>query len=121
MESCLLFHSKLRFLDKNSSLVFKSRCQIESFSYISQWNLVCTFIQSYEFLIRIQDMFSNLDSRRQIESFVTYLTWEFCLLFHSKLSVFDKNSRLVFKSRCQIESFFTHLTMESCLLLHSKL
>ena len=90
-------------------------------SHISQWNLVCSFIQSYEFLIRIQDLFSNLDSRRQIESFVTYLTWEFCLLFHSKLSVFDKNSRLVFKSRCQIESFFTHLTMESCLLLHSKL
>ena len=41
--------------------------------------------------------------------------------FHSKLSVFYKNSRLVFKSRCEIESFVTYLTMESCLLFHSKL
>ena len=58
----LEFKSCFQILDAKSNL----------FSYISQWNLVCSFIQSYEFLIRIQDSFSNLDSRRQIESFVTY-------------------------------------------------
>ena len=77
---------------KNSSLVFKSRCE-NLFSHISQWNPVCYFIQSYEYLIRIHDLFSNLDSTRcKIESFVTKL---FC----------------PFKSRCKLECYVTYLKM----------
>ena len=92
MKSCWLFYSKLRFLYKNSSLVVKSRCE-NLFSHISQWNPVNSFIQSYEYLIRIQDLFSNLDfTRCKIESFVTKL---FC----------------PFKSRCKLECFVTYLKM----------
>ena len=59
MKSCLLFHLKLWIFEKNSSFVFKSRCQIGFFSLISQWNFVCSSLQSY-FSEWISDMNSSL-------------------------------------------------------------
>ena len=161
--------------------------------HISQWNLACSFIQSYEFFIRIQVLFSNphvkLDllshipqwnlvcssiqntfqnGRKyltgcQTESLVAFLIMEPSVLFHSKLwmlnwwtnwifclishnGIFIKSylsawipggfvwifdlygfhygyefKSCPFKVRCQIESFVTYLTMQFCFLFHSKL
>ena len=63
MKSGWLFYSKLRFLYKNSSLFSNLDVKLILLSHISQWNLVCSFIQIYDFFIRIQVLLSNLDVR----------------------------------------------------------
>ena len=65
--------------------------------------------------------FCPFKSRCPIETFPAYLKMKYCLLFHLKLWIFEKNSSFVFKSRCQIGSFVTYLTMEFCLFFSSKL
>ena len=105
MESCLLFYSKLRFVYKNSSLVFKSRdVKLNLLSHISQWNLVC-----FHSKLSVFDKNSRLvfKSRCEIESFVTYLTMKSCWLFYSKLRFLYKNS-----------SLFSNLDVKLILLSH---
>ena len=65
--------------------------------------------------------FCPFKSRCPIETFPAYLKMKYCLLFHLKLWIFEKNPSFVFKSRCQIGSFVTYLTMEFCLFFSSKL
>ena len=93
-----------------------SDVKLNLLSHISQCNFVCCFIQSY-----LPLKFCPFKSRCPIETFPAYLKMKYCLLFHLKLWIFEKNSSFVFKSRCQIESFSIYLTMKSCLLFQSKL
>ena len=65
--------------------------------------------------------FCPFKSRCPIETFPAYLEMKYCLPFHLKLWIFEKNPSFVFKSRCQIGSFVTYLTMEFCLFFSSKL
>ena len=124
MEPSVLFHSKLWMLNWWTNWIFCliSHNGIFIKSYLSAWipgGFVWIF-DLYEFQYGYEFKSCPFKVRCQIESFVTYLTMESCLLFHSKLWIFKKNSSLVFKSQCQIESLFTYLTMKSCMLFHSK-
>ena len=100
--------------DMNSSLVILMSSWI--FYYIS--HNVILFAVSFK---ATQSKFCPFKSRCPIETFPAYLKMKYCLLFHLKLWIFEKNSSFVFKSSCQIGSFVTYLTMEFCLFFSSKL
>ena len=96
MKSCLLFQSKLWIFDKNSSL-------LNLLSHISQYNPAYSFIQSYEFLKRIQVLFV-----------IAMWNWIFFHISHNEnlfaLSYKAKNSSLVFKSRDVWLNLFSHIS-----------
>ena len=73
--------------NNNSSLVLSTLdAKLNLLSHISQWNIVFSFIQSY-LPVWIFNNNLKVKSMCQIQSFVTYLTMESCLLFHSKLRI----------------------------------
>ena len=108
MESCLPSFKDQVFY-KNSSLVFKSRdVQLNLLSHISQWNLVCSFIQIYDFYknsslfvkSRCENLFSHISQWNPVNSFIQ--SYEYLIRIQDLFSNLDS-------TRCKIESFFTKL------------
>ena len=106
------FHSKPSVFYKNSRLVFKSRCEIESFVTYLTMKSCWLFYSKLRFLYKNSSLFSNLDAC-QIDSFVTYLRMESCLLFHSNLWFFIRIQVLL--SNLDVRIFF-HISHSGILL-----